>query len=543
MSNQPMKFIVQTLARMFHGTPKSTTDCVSGEAPIPRSGQFRQPGRGGDAAPTRTGQLCRLGTVAALLLAATARAEETNRPVRSLTLPECIERALASNLDLKLQRLNPSIADWGVVQAQGVFDPSLVLGANYRDTTTPISTNSPLTTLETRQLALSAAVTGKLATGTGYSLSGTGEHITPAFLPYSGGPTLTLSQPLLKNFGLDPNLAVIRVARKLRGIAGQQFLQQVINTISAVNNAYYELVYAIENHKATVEDLDRAKQLLAEDRKRVEIGTMSPLDVVQAEAGVALGVQSVIISERVVRDNENALKRLITQDVLAWQDQALAPASVLKFEMVDPSVTNHIRIALEKRPDFVAAREELERRNILVKFNRNQLLPEIDLQGSYGLSGLGETTGRFSDSIADAQYPAWGVGVTVTFPLGNRQARAKYHIARLQSDQQIIALKGLEQDIIVAVDNAVRLVQSNLKSVEATEAARRYAVESLKAEETKLRAGSSTTFLVLQAQSQLAAAISAEIRARADYAKSLVALAQVEGTTLERHNIKLDEGR
>ena len=470
-------------------------------------------------------------------IAVPSRAAETTNAIRSLTIRDCIDRALAANLDIKLQRVNLPVADWNVVQALSVFDPTLTGGARYGDTATPYATNS---LLDTRQVALNAGLAGKFETGTGYSLDANFDHTSPAFLPYTGGPAMTLTQPLLKNFGTEPNLALIRVARKQRGIAEQYFIQQVMTTITAVENAYYELIYAIENHKAAVEDLDRAKQLLTEDRKRVQIGTLSPLDVVQAESGVAGSVNAVIIAERTIKDNENTLKRLITQNVLEFASESLVPVNYPKFEAVEPNVTNHIRTALEKRPDYLAAKEELERRNILIKFTKNQLLPEVDLQGSVGVGGYGRTYGRYNDSIGDVSYPAWGIGVAVTLPLGNRSARANYNIARLQSDQQVIAMKILEQDIIVAVDNALRRVQSNLKSIDATEAASRLAAESLKAEETKLRAGTSTSFLVLQAQSVLAAAKSAEIRTRADYAESLAALAQAEGRTLQRHTIVLD---
>ena len=135
----------------------------------------------------------------------------------------------------------------------------------------------------------------------------------------------------------------------------------------------------------------------------------------------------------------------------------------------------------------------------------------------------------------------WAAGVSFSFPLGNRQARANYHSARLQADQLLLELKQLEQQIVVGVDNAVGHVETNLKSVEAARVALRLAEESYQAERTKLQAGTSTTLNVLQQESALADARSAEIRARANYSESLVALAQVEGTTLERNNIALDQ--
>jgi outer membrane protein TolC len=209
--------------------------------------------------------------------------------------------------------------------------------------------------------------------------------------------------------------------------------------------------------------------------------------------------------------------------------------------MVAADVDESTRTALEMRADYLSLKHALEKQNITVQFNRNQLWPEIDLQGSYGLNGGGRTFNRYGDSLTSGDNPVWSIGVALTVPLGNRAARANYHIARLDADQALLSLKSLEQDIIVQVDNAVGHVETNLKSVEAARAATRLAQESLDAEKKKLLAGTSTTFLVLQAQSQLAAARSAEIRAEADYSESIVALDLAEGTILDKNSIVLDE--
>jgi outer membrane protein TolC len=200
-----------------------------------------------------------------------------------------------------------------------------------------------------------------------------------------------------------------------------------------------------------------------------------------------------------------------------------------------------VRTALQSRPDYRAAQNTVEQQNILIKFNRNQLWPEVDVKASYGYNTGGD---NFNDSINNygtGRNPVWAAGVTLSFPLGDRASRAGYHSAKLQAEQLLLQLKRLEQQIIVAVDNAVGHVQSNWKGVEAAREATRLANESYKAEKTKLLTGSSTTFLVLQAESQLADARSAQIRAEADYNESLVTLAQTEGTTLQRHHVQLNE--
>jgi outer membrane protein TolC len=473
-----------------------------------------------------------------LLTGVTVGHAQTNTAGRPLLLRECIELALAHNLEIRIERLQPTIAGWGVEARRAAFDPSVSAALSYDDTQSPPDSR-------TRQWSPSLGLGGTLPTGTEYSLSasdsatrGTGADS----FTYTGNLGLSLSQPLLRNFGVDANTAGIRIAQRGKAIAVQNFTGRVMDIVSSVGKAYYELVFAIENHKAKVEDLSRAQRLLDENRKRVEVGVMSPLDVTQAEAGVAEREEAVIVAERAIRDRENTLKRLVLADVREWQGAALQPTELPVAQAAATDVVDSTRLALTRRPEFLAAKEEIERRNIQVRYERNQLWPAVDLQGSAGLNGSsGGGFGALTDDQLRGHNPAWGLGVVVSFPLGNRQARANYRSAKLSAEEAVLNLKQLEQNIVVEVDNAVGRVATNWKRIEATRAARRLAEESFKAEESKLKAGTSTSFLVLQAQSQLAAARSAEIRARADYDQSLIDLARAEGTTLEKNQITLEE--
>ena len=481
----------------------------------------------------------------AMLLAEFTVHGETNQ-MKSLPLRECVERALANNIEIRAERINPGIQTWGIIGAQGVYDPVLSGSFNYQDATIPQDPGVPSLTQQALQPTLGLA--GKLPTGATYDFSGSdsrssGNTITNSTFLYTGQAGVSVTQPLWKNFGLGINSATIRIARKSKAIAIQNFIYLVMTKVSAVSTAYYELVYAIENHKATVEDLDEAKQLLAEDRERVKVGVLTPLDVTTAEAGVAERLQAVILAARVIKDNENTLKRLICREVSEFRGMTLIPVDYPLVQMIQTDVAESTRTALTQRPDYLAAKETLARQNIQVQFNRNQLWPEIDLQGSYGLNGRGYSYSGYNDNLATGNNPVWGVGVAVSIPLGNRQARSNLHVAQLDADQLLLNLKALEQDIIVQVDNAVGHVETGLQSYEAAHEATRLAQESLDAEKKKLLAGTSTTFLVLQAQAQLADARSAEIRARADYSEALVALDQAEGTILSKNNIllKLDD--
>jgi outer membrane protein TolC len=481
-----------------------------------------------------------------------ARADQTvTNQARSLTLRECIERALENNLEIKFQRITPTIQTWGVMGAQGVYDPTLTGSLYNFGTTTPQLGFSAED--RTKEWQGNVGLNGKLPTGASYDFSALSAHdwgnvfLTSASVPItnvdqtSGNAGLTVTQPLLKNFGFGVNAATIRIARENRTIAIQNFVQFVMNTISNVATAYYELVYAIENHNAYVENRELARELLDQNRIQERVGTMSPLDVIQAEAGVAESEQNVITSARTIKDNENTLKRLICQQVSEFGSATLVPVDYPPVEMVALDVAECTRRAFQMRADYQSAYHSLVSQNITVQFNRNQLWPEVDLAGTYGFNGIGRHFSSYYDNLSSDRSPYWDVGVVLTVPLGNRQARANYHMAKLDADQALLSLKSLEQDIVVAVDDAVGHVETNLKSVEAARAATRLAQESLDAEKKKLLAGTSTTFLVLQAQSQLETTRAAQIRAEADYHESLVALDVAEGTILEKNNIVLDE--
>ncbi|HUJ09453.1 MAG TPA: TolC family protein [Verrucomicrobiae bacterium] len=492
----------------------------------------------------------RVGAIGAFVLCSLSngRAQAGTNQVKSLTLQECIERALQNNLDIKIQRVNPTIQSWGVVSAQGVFDPALSGSTRYEDNAQPADPEQArslgLSSFQQQTWLSQVGLAGLLPSGTQYGLSGSDTRTSGTLarnFVYTGPISGFLTQPILKNFGFSVNTALIQIARKSREIAVQNFVQQVINSISAVENAYYELVFAIEDHKAKLEDLNLAKQLLDETQRKVQIGVSSPLDVTTAESGVASREEAVILAERTIKDNENALKLLISQNVSEFRNTTFVPVNYPIVQRVETDVARSIRTALETRPDYLAARKAVERQNIQVKFNRNQLWPEIDLNGSYGWNGRGGTFVNWAEDVGSRDNPDWAAGVSVSFPIGDRQARANYHTARLQAEQLLLQLKQMEQQIIVAVDNAAGHVQTNLKSVDAASAARRLAEESYKAERTKLQAGTSTTLNVLTQESALADARSAEIRARTNYSESLAALAQAEGTILQQNNIVLNE--
>lgn len=473
-----------------------------------------------------------------------------SQEIISLKLGDCLQMALVNNLDLVIERVNPDIAAQKVRGEQGAFDPNFSAGVAYEDNTTPLASQASIAAgglqeVETQTLSYLSSIEGKIPTGTEYSFSYDQSRTDSTFnrfrSEYDTFAGVAVAQPILKDFWLDNQLALVRIARKDHQISRHAFQVKVIDILARVRNAYWDLVFAIEDAKVQKESLRLAEDLLKENRKRVEVGVLSPLEITQAEAGVAQREESVIVSERVIRDQENILKRLIYSDLSSLVFARIEPVDAPSIQMRPIDTKESIQIGLKGRPELRQQKEEVEKLKLRVKYDANQTLPRIDLEGSYGLNGLKKNPGSsFDDALSD-DNPVWTIGATMEVPLWNRTKKSTYEISQLQKKQTLSKLKQTEQQIIVEVDNACRLVQSNLKRVEATRASRKFAEEALSAEETKLKNGASTSHNVLEFQEELTKARTAEIKSIVDYNKSLNELAKAQGTVLKELGIEIAE--
>jgi outer membrane protein TolC len=197
------------------------------------------------------------------------------------------------------------------------------------------------------------------------------------------------------------------------------------------------------------------------------------------------------------------------------------------------------RTALEKRPDYQQAKLALKRDGINTRLQRNQLLPRVDLVGSYGYNGYDANLRTSRQQLRDEDYRAYSWGVVVSVPLTFTNERGRYHAARLQERQTATDLERVEQDIVVRVGNAAGQIETTQKRVQATRAARELAQITLDSEVKRLRAGASTTFFVAQQQEILSGAEVSEARAKSDYAKALADYDRQLGVTLEKLNISI----
>jgi outer membrane protein TolC len=495
--------------------------------------------------------------VSAIFLAAFTVAAQTNIEAaagRAMSLADCIQEALAHNLDLQIDRYIPQISLYNLRSARGGYDPVLnISGQHNHDVTGLDSENGfPLPASTSDENVFNAGVNGATPWGMTYDLSATASErygrnysakTNVLVSPFdSSGATaqLGVTQPLLRNFWIDGTRLTIRVAKNRLQYSEQGLRNQIMTTVAAVETAYFELIYAQENVKVQQEALNLAQTQLDQDKQRVQVGSLAPLDVQQDEAQVASSRASLIAAQYSLSLDQNNLKNLLTDSYSRWHAADIRPTVALAAPVQLFDLQDSWSRGLKSRPDLLQATLDVEQQGIQLKYYRNQLLPELDLIGTYGYSGAGREFNDSFNQVGDRSRPFYTYGATLSFPLSNTKPRNQYKAGKATREQLVLRLKQLEQNIMVAIDNAVKGAQSAYQGVEANRSARIYAEAALDAEQKKYAVGKSTTFTVLQLQNNLTAARSQEIRSLANYNQSLVSLAQEEGTTLERNEISLD---
>ncbi len=474
---------------------------------------------------------------------------------REMALQDCIQEALQHNLDVQIERYNPQISLYNLRAAYGGYDPLLNISGQHNYNVSPgglaqnLTNTIPSSTSD--ENSFKSDIGGVLPWGLKYDFSGNiseqyGQYgsSTPPPTPFdsSGGSIgVSLTQPLLRNFWIDNTRLTIKVAKNRLTYSEQGLRQQVITSVTAVENAYYELIYAQDNVKVQQEALKLAQTQLDQDNQRVQIGTLAILSVQSDEAQVAQSKANLIAAQFTLADDQNTLKNLLTDEYSRWHDMDIQPTATLEAPLQLFDLQDSWSKGMTERPDLLQTRLNVEQQGIQLKFYRNQLFPELDLIGTYGFNGAGrefsDTFGQFNEGNA----PFYSYGAQLSIPLSNIGPRNQYKSNKATLQQIVLQLKQLEQSIMVEIDNAVKQAQSNYQSVEATKQARIYAEAALDAEEKTYTVGKATTFEVLQYQNNLTAARSQEIRALANYNEALANLSQQEGSTLERNHINIEE--
>ena len=479
-------------------------------------------------------------------------------PVIKVSRDEAVQMAVDNNPDLAGDRLDPAISQERLNAAKAAYVPTLQTGVTRNSQLQPpTSLFSGTEGLETGVWSGNANIVQLMPWGGGNYLFGVDtSRTTTNSLISSLNPSVTarlqvgISQPLLRNFKIDATRAEVDIAQRNRSIADTQLEERVVDTRSAGERAYWSLVAARALTDVQQQALDLALELERTNRARVDVGQSPPLDLVAARAEVAQRRENLIVSRTQARQAEDRLRTLIVDPKRPdfWSVR-IEPADAVPAVGALPDVDAAVRRALAERTDLVRARKEIEIDETGITLAKSDTRPDLRLEANYLTDGAGGTrilrTGGFPGTVIGSEttsygnvlgqvlkfdYPTWTVGMTFSYPLGKSAAEANLARARIEKDQSTARLRALELTAVREVREAGWLVEQNQQRIETAQLSRELAEQRLDAEQRRFEVGMSTSFLVIQAQRDLAVARNNVLQAFLDYQLAVVAFETTQRT-------------
>ena len=433
-----------------------------------------------------------------------------------LTKEEAMTRALERNLGIKIERARVKIAEQGIELEKGVFDPKL---------SASITTESGIN--QTKD-SVAVDLEGLVSTGGRFSLGvGSNESaiIDDQFNSFAG---LTFRQPLLRNFGFTTNLAALRIARYQFDLSEWEFKQALLDTIASTIFAFNDLYEAQKNLQSSIRIRDLTHQTVLDNDKRAALGIIARLDVLEAQAQLASRNERVLAATNSVTRAQNRIKPLIfdnAQEALSYNLEA----QTYSEPQIPDDFSTLLTTLLDSTPNYRIGEIALEIARLRLVRDRNQTLPTLDLIAQAGFRGTGGSLGGSFESAFSRDNNFYSIGASFEFPVFNRSARAREAISAQRERIAEVDLERIKQAIQLEFHTSFQIMQTNYKRVDATRSARELAEQSLKAEQRKLEAGTSSTFFVLRLQSDLALAELREISAVADYNRSVADFNRLRG--------------
>lgn len=487
----------------------------------------------------------------------------------SLSLEQAIERALKNNNDIDASKNDVQIAEFNLRGARGLYDPRIDAQSYYDSTSTPTASliggavNGSVT--QTRYFGTAGISGWTPYYGGSYALrfdstrsltSNTNATLNPQF------PTLltaTYTQPLFRNFRTDNNRRLIEIARKNLSLSDAQFRQRAIDVISSVEQAYWDLAFALRNLQVQIDAVRTARTQLESNQRQVEKGVLPPIDLVAASAQITTFEQGVYVAQEAVTRAENTLKTLMLEDRTSsvWY-QPITPTSPINLEPPRIGLEVALTEAMKERPEITQFEASEAINEIDQKYFRNQTKPQIDLVGSYTAQGLAGTvtaagTGRVPENLiggygtslgnlAALDYPSYRVGVTISLPWGNKIAKANLGRVLVEKDRIANQRAQAEQIIEAEVRNALQALRSAEARLASAAAGRSSAEQLFASEQRQFQAGTTTFFLVQQRQTELVIARGSELQAQTALNKAISEFQRAIGSTLEANNVSVSSG-
>ena len=489
----------------------------------------------------------------------------------SLTLEEAIELALKNNNDIDASRNSVQMAEFTLRGARGVYDPLIAAESYFDSTSTPTAStiggavNGSVT--QTRYFG-SAGLSGFSPwLGGSYSArfdsarsstTNTNATLNPQFPALF---TMSYTQPLFRNRSFDNNRRLIEIAKKNLSLSDAQFRQRAIEVIAQVEQAYWNLAFALRFFSVQIDAVKQARAQLESNQRQVAKGVLAPIEIVAATGQIATFEQNVYVAQEGVTRAENTLKALMLPDRAAAEwSRPITPVSPISLEPPKVSLSDAIAEAMQGRPEIAQFDASAEVNKIDERYFRNQTKPQIDLVTSYTTQGLaGAVTpagverppppnlvGGFGTSLGNLisqDYPSYRVGVTIDLPWGNTVAKANLGRTLAEGDRIQNQRAQAEQTIESEVRNSIQALHSAESRVAAAIASRESAEKLFESEQRQFRAGTTTFYLVLQRQDELLQARSRELLAQTDLNKAISEFQRATGTTLSANNVTVSQNR
>jgi HAE1 family hydrophobic/amphiphilic exporter-1 len=523
------------------------------------------------------------------------RAGIDTQKTAKLSLQDAVKMALQNNRDIEIERIKVEQNEFSVQAARGAYDPVFGSHLTYGRSSTPVA--SALAGVQEGRLRESELSSGvklmqKLPWGGG-TIEGTFDHgrttsdnLFLAINPqYATSLEFKITQPLFRNRAIDNERRQIRVANKQLNMSDSQFRQKVIEIISQVQRAYWDLVFAQRDHDIKRDSVELARAQLEHNQRLVEKGTLAPLEVVSARVEVERRTDEAEAALEAIQRTENTLKSLLVAPGSSeFWDSSLMPTDQPLIDTDQPmQFEEAMRLALSNRPEMEQYRLRGEINAIDVEYYRNQTKPQVDLIASYGTIGLAgsERTvtnplfesnnalfsrvnqlssiaglsalppialaptpdkfiGGYGQSLSNLfgnEFRVWQFGITINFSIGNRTAKANLGYALAEGKQIDAERQRTKHSIEVEVRNALQAVETARRRFNAARNSRVDAELQLTGEQRKFDGGLSTNFLILDRQNALSSARGREIKALTDYNKAVIELQRSLSITLSTNNI------
>jgi outer membrane protein len=495
-----------------------------------------------------------------------------------LTLEQAVALALANNTDLDVTINAAESFQYQLVSSKGIFDPLLqgFVNRNHNETPSSSQLSGAVLSVDQDTYNYGASVTQLAPWGGSFTLATTGGRlatnstffdVNPSF---NAGLQLSMTQPLLRSFGITATEWQIWIARNSRDTAYQQFVRSVQTEIDTVEQAYWNLAYAYENLKVKLETKAIAVELNRITKIKIDVGSLAPIDIVQTEVNIATADQDIINAVAAIGLAQDQLKRTFNINPKDWGEAPIVPTDPVRVEQQSFSLDDGMKMALIRRPEILAAAYTVDSQKVRYDYWSNQVLPQVNLTGSFGTLGQGGTffvdpcssltpppacagnnppppviiadngLGAAYNQTIDRRFKNWTIGLNVSYPILNRYAEGQRGAAQYELDSNKATMTTTEQNIIVEVRNAHRAIDTAEKQIVAAAKGRELAERNLDAARKKYENGMTTGFEVSQLQQALSDARSQELNALVVYRKAVSAYHDAVADILEWKGIKIE---